>query len=101
MSITILAPACTPRLKGVNLRQTSKSAWIIILVTKDLPTKRFRYGHSLVQFDPKAEAKLRLKIDMMVVPTVAILYLFCFIDRANIGKLPVNLFEVSPIIVSH
>jgi hypothetical protein len=22
----------------------------------------------------------------MVVPTVALLYLFCFIDRANIGK---------------
>lgn len=40
----------------------------------------------MVQFDPKAEAKLRLKIDLMVVPTVAILYLFCFIDRANIGE---------------
>lgn len=45
-----------------------------------------RYGHSLVQFDPKAEAKLRRKIDLMIVPTVALLYLFCFIDRANIGK---------------
>ncbi|KAJ4420166.1 hypothetical protein N0V82_004509 [Gnomoniopsis sp. IMI 355080] len=45
-----------------------------------------KYGQSLVQFDPKAEAKLRLKIDLMVVPTVAILYLFCFIDRANIGN---------------
>ena len=45
-----------------------------------------RYGQSLVTFDPKAEAKLRLKIDLYVVPTVALLYLFCFIDRANIGK---------------
>ena len=42
------------------------------------------YGHSLIQFDPKAEARLRLKIDLMIVPTVALLYLFCFIDRANI-----------------
>lgn len=44
------------------------------------------YGHSLVEFDPKAEAKLRMKIDLMIVPTVALLYLFCFIDRANIGN---------------
>jgi hypothetical protein len=39
-------------------------------------------------YDPKAEAKLVRKIDLMIVPTVALLYLFCFIDRANIGKLP-------------
>ncbi|KAF2004674.1 hypothetical protein P154DRAFT_36242 [Amniculicola lignicola CBS 123094] len=44
------------------------------------------YGNSLVHFDPKAEARLRLKIDFMIVPTVALLYLFCFIDRANIGN---------------
>lgn len=36
-------------------------------------------------FDPKAEARLRRKIDWCIVPTVALLYLFCFIDRANIG----------------
>lgn len=39
-----------------------------------------------MQFDPKAEAKLRRKIDLMIVPIVSLLYLFCFIDRANIGK---------------
>jgi len=44
-----------------------------------------RYGHALVTFDAKAESRLRLKIDLYVVPTVALLYLFCFIDRANIG----------------
>ena len=38
-----------------------------------------------VEFDRKAEAKLRLKIDLCIVPTVALLYLFCFIDRANVG----------------
>jgi hypothetical protein len=47
----------------------------------------YSYGHSLVEFDPKAEAKLRLKIDLYIIPTVALLYLFCFIDRANIGML--------------
>jgi len=54
--------------------------------------------------DPKEEARLRWKIDLYIIPTVAvrislvlkldsvltriiqILYLFCFIDRANIGK---------------
>lgn len=45
-----------------------------------------KYGRPLVHFDPVAEAKLRLKIDCYVVPTVAMLYLFCFIDRANIGN---------------
>lgn len=39
-------------------------------------------------YDPIAERKLRNKIDLMIVPTVALLYLFCFIDRANIGKMP-------------
>ncbi|KAF3004478.1 hypothetical protein G7054_g12680 [Neopestalotiopsis clavispora] len=45
-----------------------------------------RYGHSLVHIDKAAERKLRLKIDLYVIPTVALLYLFCFIDRANIGN---------------
>lgn len=45
------------------------------------------YGHSLVHFDPKAEARLRWKIDLYIVPTVSLLYLFCFIDRANIVRL--------------
>lgn len=40
-----------------------------------------RYGQPLFRFDPEAERKLRRKIDMMIVPTVALLYLFCFIDR--------------------
>ncbi|KAF7893379.1 uncharacterized protein EAF02_000917 [Botrytis sinoallii] len=44
------------------------------------------HGQSLVTFDPVAERKLRLKIDLMIAPTVALLYLFCFIDRANIGN---------------
>ncbi|OJJ36051.1 hypothetical protein ASPWEDRAFT_111974 [Aspergillus wentii DTO 134E9] len=45
-----------------------------------------QYGRALVEFDRAAESRLRLKIDLYIVPTVAILYLFCFIDRANIGN---------------
>ncbi|OQE18630.1 hypothetical protein PENSTE_c017G08855 [Penicillium steckii] len=45
-----------------------------------------QYGHALVEFDQKAESRLRLKIDLYIVPTVALMYLFCFIDRANIGN---------------
>ncbi|KHO01643.1 Major facilitator superfamily domain, general substrate transporter [Metarhizium album ARSEF 1941] len=44
------------------------------------------YGESPVRFDPAAERKLRLKIDLYIVPTVAVLYLFCFIDRTNMGN---------------
>jgi hypothetical protein len=36
-------------------------------------------------FDPQAEAKLRWKLDLFIIPNVFILYLFCFIDRTNIG----------------
>ncbi|KAK7060299.1 hypothetical protein VNI00_001064 [Paramarasmius palmivorus] len=46
-----------------------------------------------LQFDPKAEARLRTKIDLFVIPTVSLLYLFCFIDRANIGNARLAGFE--------
>ncbi|TGJ85018.1 hypothetical protein E0Z10_g3732 [Xylaria hypoxylon] len=52
-----------------------------------------RHGESLVQFDREAERKLRNKLDYMIVPTVSILYLFCFIDRANIGNARLAGFE--------
>ncbi|KAJ9662469.1 hypothetical protein H2198_001358 [Neophaeococcomyces mojaviensis] len=45
-----------------------------------------KYGNATVHFDPAAERRLRWKIDLYIVPTVALLYLFCFIDRANIGN---------------
>jgi len=37
------------------------------------------------QFDPVAEAKLRRKLDMWLIPGLALMYLFSFIDRTNIG----------------
>ncbi len=43
------------------------------------------HGQSLVHLDPAAERRVRLKIDFCIIPTVSLLYLFCFIDRANIG----------------
>ncbi|RDW86982.1 putative MFS transporter [Aspergillus mulundensis] len=45
-----------------------------------------QYGHALFEFDKKAESRLRWKMDFYLLPTVALLYLFCFIDRANIGN---------------
>lgn len=33
------------------------------------------YGNALIHFDPKAEARLRLKIDLYIIPTVFLLYL--------------------------
>ncbi|CAN8104697.1 unnamed protein product [Discula destructiva] len=38
------------------------------------------------QEDVAAERRLRLKIDLAIVPLVSLLYLFCFIDRTNIGN---------------
>ncbi|KFH44059.1 putative transporter -like protein [Hapsidospora chrysogenum ATCC 11550] len=37
-------------------------------------------------YDRRAERRLRNKIDLMIMPTICLLYLFCFIDRANIGN---------------
>ncbi|ESK97477.1 mfs transporter [Moniliophthora roreri MCA 2997] len=45
------------------------------------------------QFDPAAEARLRTKIDFYVIPSISLLYLFCFIDRANIGNARLAGFE--------
>lgn len=37
-------------------------------------------GQPIVHFDPKAERRLVRKLDLFTVPTVSLLYLFCFID---------------------
>ncbi|KAJ9660890.1 hypothetical protein H2198_002235, partial [Neophaeococcomyces mojaviensis] len=52
-----------------------------------------KYGKPLVHFDAAAEARLRMKIDIFIIPTIALLYLFCFIDRANIGNARLAGFE--------
>lgn len=49
-----------------------------------------QYGQPIVEFDRAAESRLRRKIDLCIVPTVALMYLFCFIDRANIGMRPLE-----------
>ncbi|KAJ8111670.1 hypothetical protein OPT61_g5794 [Boeremia exigua] len=43
--------------------------------------------------DPSTDRRLVRKIDFYIVPTVAVLYLFCFIDRANIGNARLANFE--------
>ncbi|PHH74923.1 hypothetical protein CDD82_4712 [Ophiocordyceps australis] len=43
-------------------------------------------GVTMAVCDATAERRLRLKIDLCIVPTVSLLYLFCFIDRANLGN---------------
>ncbi|KAI8942329.1 hypothetical protein NX059_000408 [Plenodomus lindquistii] len=44
-------------------------------------------------YNAATERRLRLKIDLYIVPTVAMLYLMCFIDRANIGNARLAGFE--------
>jgi MFS family permease len=41
---------------------------------------------SLVEIDHAAEKKLVRKIDRVIVPTVMLTYLLCFLDRINIGN---------------
>ncbi|KAK4057223.1 hypothetical protein OIO90_001718 [Microbotryomycetes sp. JL221] len=44
------------------------------------------HGNPIYVYNKEAERKLRWKIDLHVIPIVALSYLFCFIDRANIGN---------------
>ncbi|GAA5890548.1 hypothetical protein JCM8208_004910 [Rhodotorula glutinis] len=43
-------------------------------------------SHGLLGIDEAAEARLRRKFDLRILPMVILIYLFCFIDRANIGN---------------
>ncbi|GAA5934980.1 uncharacterized protein JCM15063_003119 [Sporobolomyces koalae] len=45
-----------------------------------------KYGNALISIDEAAEARLRRKLDLILLPPVSLIYLFCFIDRANIGN---------------
>jgi sugar phosphate permease len=60
-----------------------------VLVYQPSHTSQSRYGRPLIHFDPVEEARVVRKIDLYIIPCIALLYLFCFIDRANIGKPPV------------
>ncbi|EXA36414.1 hypothetical protein FOVG_12320 [Fusarium oxysporum f. sp. pisi HDV247] len=44
------------------------------------------HGNPIATFDAEAEKKLRRKLDWYIMPSVTILYLMCFVDRANIGN---------------
>ncbi|KAH7078107.1 major facilitator superfamily protein [Paraphoma chrysanthemicola] len=66
-----------------------KSSTEIIENEKELAQHNVQSG----AYDSTTERKLRLKIDLYVVPTVALLYLMCFIDRANIGNARLAGFE--------
>ncbi|KAH7267879.1 major facilitator superfamily protein [Fusarium redolens] len=46
----------------------------------------FRYDQSGPPINEALESKLRWKMDLRILPTVTIIYLLCFIDRANIGN---------------
>ncbi|GAA5873025.1 hypothetical protein JCM16303_006918 [Sporobolomyces ruberrimus] len=45
-----------------------------------------KYGNPLITIDQAAEKRLLRKLDLILIPPVALIYLFCFIDRANIGN---------------
>ncbi|KAI1865207.1 hypothetical protein JX265_008254 [Neoarthrinium moseri] len=63
----------TSRLDAINVAQDGLAA-------------TDKYGSALVEFDSHAEARRRTKIDFAVVPLAALMFLFCSIDRANIGN---------------
>lgn len=42
--------------------------------------------HVIPEIDPKVERKVVAKLDLFLTPVLFIVYLSCFIDRANIGK---------------
>lgn len=60
-----------------------------------------RYGNVLVEFDKAAEKRLVRKIDLMIIPTVALIYLFCFIDVSWLRVLVMlNIADISSALIS-
>ncbi|QSZ35404.1 hypothetical protein DSL72_008274 [Monilinia vaccinii-corymbosi] len=66
-----------------NTEHLDKAAHIIAESGHEATDRR---GQSLFTFNPIAERKLRLKIDLMIIPTVALLYLFCNAKLAGLEK---------------
>ena len=82
-------PACTESAADDKGDTQHKEAFITVIAQDAAERGHLatdQYGHALVEFDRAAESRLRLKIDLYIVLTVALMYLFCFIDRANIGE---------------
>ncbi|KAH8656830.1 major facilitator superfamily transporter [Ilyonectria robusta] len=72
---------------------TCESTWTIVGSIVNYVLIRLIDRNSGLQFDKNAEKRLRRKIDLHIVPLVAVLYLFCFIDRSNIGNARLANFE--------
>lgn len=45
------------------------------------------FADVLVALPPEEEQRILRKVDFRLVPLLAVLYVICFIDRSNIGKL--------------
>lgn len=43
-------------------------------------------GKPLIVLDQRQEARLRRKMDLHIVPVISIMYMFCFLDRVNLGN---------------
>jgi MFS family permease len=52
-----------------------------------------KHGETVVHFDPVEQARMRRKLDWVLVPQASLIFLFCFIDRANIGNARLASFE--------
>jgi MFS family permease len=52
-----------------------------------------KHGTIVTTLDPAQETRVRRKIDAILMPFASLLFLFCFIDRANIGNARLASFE--------
>jgi hypothetical protein len=59
-----------------------------IHITKDLLVREAFENH--LDEDPKRVARIRRKVDARLTLTLAVLYTFAFIDRANLGNVSQN-----------
>ncbi|KIJ33021.1 hypothetical protein M422DRAFT_783261, partial [Sphaerobolus stellatus SS14] len=57
---------------------------------EDVKEERLRVENKVSEVAPttarKAERRLKLKMDLRIIPAGCIMYLLCFLDRANIGN---------------
>ncbi|PIA98720.1 putative transporter [Cercospora beticola] len=55
-------------------------------LVEDVPLKVDPYSQDNITWTEEEETRVRRKLDLQIVPMVTVLYLLCFLDRANIGN---------------
>lgn len=61
----------------------------------DVADKGDPYSEANITWTEEEETRVRHKLDWQIVPLVTLLYLLCFLDRANIGNARIQVSQTT------